>query len=127
MCVDGACTADAVVLAAVPLGGGSDDPAATGAAGLACEDGGTRRPRVVSIGVAPRVCTRTMAAGELCDDAGGAVRCADGGICDTSEVAGAPPVTALAGVCCPPVATPGGQWPCTANGSRGECVPHGTV
>ncbi|GAB0491862.1 hypothetical protein MMPV_003117 [Pyropia vietnamensis] len=127
VCVDGSCTADAVVLAAVPLGGGCNDPAATCAAGLTCADGGTRRQRVAPIGVAPRVCTRTVAAGEPCDDAGGAVRCADGGICGAPKTTGTPPVTGLAGVCRSPVAAPGGQWPCTTDGSRSECVPLGTV
>lgn len=65
VCVSGACTADAAVLAAVPLGGGGGDSAATCVAERACRGGSTRRQRVAPIGVAFRVRTRTVAAGKL--------------------------------------------------------------
>lgn len=125
--INGSCTADAAVLGAVPLGGGCDDPAATCAAGLMCKDGGTHRQRVAPISVAPLVCTRPVAEGEPCDDTGGAVCCADGGICGSPMTNGVPPFAALAGVCRPPLADPAREWPCTTDGPRSECVPLGTI
>jgi len=126
VCVDGACTDRADVLAAIPLGGGCDASTAVCADGLTCEDGGTRRQHVAPIGIAPRVCTRTVGTGEGCDDATGAVRCARGSLCVERPAGAATAADGLRGVCSAPD-TVKELNACTTKGSTSECVAVGTV